>query len=60
MDRRDIKPFEQMRSEITRMMARDERGSMARNAMVAKLKMIMVFFGRIAAGDVDEVGWRFR
>ena len=38
MDRRDIKPFEQMRSEITRMMARDERGSMARNAMVAKLK----------------------
>ena len=38
MDKRDIKPFEQMRSEITRMMSRDERGGMARAAMVAKLK----------------------
>lgn len=50
MDRRDIKPFEQMRSEITRMMARDERGSMARNAMVAKLKMIMVFLWKNRSG----------
>lgn len=38
MDRRGLKPFEQMRSEITRMMARDERGSMARAARVAQLK----------------------
>lgn len=38
LDKRGIKPFEQMRSEIARMMTRDERGGMARNAMVAKLK----------------------
>ena len=38
LDKRDIKPFEQMRSEIVRMMARDERGGMARAAMVTKLK----------------------
>ena len=38
LDKRGIKPFEQMRSEIARMMSRDERGSMARTAMVTKLK----------------------
>lgn len=38
MDKRGIKPFEQLRSEIVRMMARDERGGMARAAMVKKLK----------------------
>ena len=38
LDKRDIKPFEQMRPDIVRMMARDERGGMARAAMVTKLK----------------------
>lgn len=38
LDKRGIKPFDQMRSEIARMMTRDERGSMARTAMVTKLK----------------------
>ncbi len=38
LDKRDIRPFEQMRGEIKRMMVRDERGSMAQEAMVEKLK----------------------
>lgn len=38
LDKRSLKPFEQMRSEITGMMARDERGNMAREAMIEKLK----------------------
>ena len=38
LDKRGIKPFEQMRPEIARLMTRDERGGMARAAMVEKLK----------------------
>ncbi len=38
MDKRDVKPFEQMRSELKRQMSRDDRGQMARNAMVTRLK----------------------
>ncbi len=38
LDKRDVRPYEQMRGEIKRMMVRDERGSMARKAMVEKLK----------------------
>lgn len=38
LDKRGIKSFEQMRPEIARLMTRDERGGMARTAMVEKLK----------------------
>ncbi len=38
LDRRDVRPFEQVRSEIKRLMVRDERGSMAQASMIEKLK----------------------
>ncbi len=38
LDKREVRPFEQVRGDIKRMMARDERGSMAQSSMVEKLK----------------------
>ncbi len=38
LDKREVRPFEQVRGDIKRMMARDERGSMAQNSMVERLK----------------------
>lgn len=38
LDTRSLLPFDQMRSSLERRIARDERGSMARESMIAKLK----------------------
>lgn len=38
LDTRSLLPFDQMRSSLEQRIARDERGSMARESMIAKLK----------------------
>lgn len=38
LDKRGVRSFDEMRNELTQRMARDERGDMARQALIARLK----------------------